>query len=333
MLFPCGYTEQLQEKFTLNDANTVLKKTERKYELRNGIPPYDHFGCRTGRASYVTFRGAITVEAAIVVPLVVAAFVLLIQIMVFMNLQLRIQTALYHQAVKAAGYSYLADSVENYLAGDIDTEDYAVVMSIIQNGITEVIVKHMVEGELGEEFFQLPWIKNGSNGLNIIFSTGVRERELDIILQYELKTCFDIFGIGNIPMTARASLEKWSGVTKIKQDNDAADEQDGVVYITKSGSVYHLYRTCTYLSVSLTRVRYSVTASQRNASGGKYYPCSFCVQGVPADDDYMYISKYGECYHADDKCRNIYHNIIEIKTEDIGTRALCSKCRDRRSAD
>ena len=112
----------------------------------------------------------------------------------------------------------------------------------------------------------------------------------------------------------------------------AAGVEEGVkVYISKSATVYHLYRDCTYLAIKLTRVKCVELSSYRNASGGKYYPCTVCAKGTYGDGDYMYISKYGECYHADEKCRNIYHNIIETDKENAGNRDLCSKCRDRKS--
>ncbi len=330
MLFPKGCIERVINNQKINDTNTHYKQTKQNYKSRNGTPKYCHSRCRRGRASYVTFHAGITVEASIVIPLVVFAMITLIQIMVLMNIQLRVQTALYHQAVKAAGYSYLADSVENYLTEDTGAEDYAAIMSIMQNGITEAVIKYMVEAELGSDFFENPWIRNGNSGLKIIFPTGVAEREIDVVLQYDLKTCFDIFGIGSIPMISRAVLGRWSGMTVIADEEDGLEEGDKV-YITKSGTVYHLYRDCTYLAIKLTRVKCVELSSYRNASGGKYYPCTVCAKGTYGDGDYMYISKYGECYHADEKCRNIYHNIIETDKENAGNRDLCSKCRDRKS--
>ena len=330
MLFPKGITKLFNSKKLSYDTNTHLKRQDTDYknfDSRNGTPNFCHFSSPRGRAPYVTFKAGISVEASFVLPIVVFAMVTLIQIMVLMNMQLKVQTALYHQAVKAAGYSYLADSVENYLTEDLDTDDYAAIMSIMRNGITEAVIKYMVEGELGSDFFEKPWIKGG---FNIIFPLGAEEREIDVVLQYELKTCFDIFGIGSIPMTARAVLGRWSGTTVIADGEDGVEEGDKV-YVTKSGTVYHLYRDCTYLRINLTRVRFGLLSSYRNASGGKYYPCAVCAKGTYGENDYMYISKYGECYHRDEKCRNIYHNIIEMEAKDVGSRALCSKCRDRKS--
>ena len=47
-------------------------------------------------------------EASLVMPLFVFAIVSLIQMMILMNVQLKMQSALYHQTMKAAGYSFLA---------------------------------------------------------------------------------------------------------------------------------------------------------------------------------------------------------------------------------
>lgn len=328
MLFSCGYSDAINLNKKINDTNIHYKKQNKISWCENGIPPFDHSQILKGRAPYVTFRASITVEASIVVPLVVMAVVSLLQIMIFMNVQLKLQTALYHQTQKAAGYSALVDFAEGYILEGMDREDYKTALSIAENGITELLVKHLVVEELGEDFFDNPWFVGGQDGLKVIFSAGVKERDIDVALGYELKVLFDVFGIGDLHVTARARMSRWTGVTRVESNEEGMENSD-TVYITKAGTVYHLYKDCTYLSVKLTKVNYSEISSKRNASGGKYYPCSLCAKNS-GEADCVYISKYGESYHFDEKCRNIYHNISEITKDEVGNREMCSKCRKRK---
>ena len=313
----------------INDTNTLKKEN---LEAENGIPPYDRISHSQGRASYVTCRASITVEAALVMPLFILAVVSLMQIMIFINIQMKVQSALYHQSMKVAGYSFLVESIEECLPDELAADDYKTAVNIVENGITEVLVKYMVVEELGEEFFRTPWIDGGKSGIEVIFSLNPADRNIDVALRYELKLMYNIFGINNIPVIARAVISRWSGVTRIEQSDEGVAEDTNCVYITKNGTVYHIYKDCTYLSIKLTRVKYGEIGGKRNSSGGKYYPCSVCCKNKTVME-YIYISKYGECYHSDNKCKKIYHNITEASPEEVKDRTLCSKCRDRKKED
>lgn len=332
MPFSCGNVTNVYTTKKTDDTNTLIKIKNGNSMAEIGIPPYDQFSVSQGRASYVTLGASITVEASLVMPLIIFAIASLIQIMIFMNVQLKMQTALYRQTMKAAGYSFAAEAVLEGLPGELSGDDHAAVADIVKNGITELLIKYMVINELGSGFFEKPWISGGEDGIQVIFSGSAGQKDIDVILHYELKLMYNIFGIRAVPMIARAHLGKWTGVTRIPDEDSesgqTADDAD-MVYITKSGAVYHLYRDCTYLAIKLSGVNYSDVGSRRNASGGKYYPCSTCCKGQ-AVTQVVYISQYGDCYHADSRCKAIYHNILEVSKKEAESRRLCSKCRDRK---
>lgn len=327
MPFSCDNIVAFMTNKNINDTNT--QKNKENFDAVEGIPHYTKYCFSHGRAPYVTLNASVTVEASLVMPLFVFAIVSLIQMMILMNVQLKMQSALYHQTMKAAGYSFLAESVEQCLPDEIMKEDYRTAVSIVENGITELLVKHMVINELGDDFFEMPWICGGEEGINVIFSLSADERDIDVILSYDLKLMYNFFGIGRVPVTARAVLSKWTGVTRLDK-TDSSEEDKGNVYITKSGTVYHIYKDCTYLFVKLTKIKYSDVESKRNASGGKYYPCSACIKNI-SEPEYVYVSQYGECYHSDEKCKRIYRNIIEVSADEVSGRSICSKCSDRKS--
>ena len=336
MPFPYGkskksFFQNVTSTINLNDTNTHYYSLVRKNPVENGIPPYDHSHFHRGRAPYVTLQGSITVEASLVMPLVILAFVTIIQVMLLMNVQLRVQSALYSQTMKAAGYSYFADSVESCLFEEIPKDDYKVVMDIAKKGVTALLIRNMVLNELGDDFFDNPWLKGGRDGISVLIMPWSKSEDIEVTLYYRLQPAFDFFGIGSIDMVSRVRAGKWTGTTRVPVSDEAVAAAD-TVYITSSGTVYHTYKDCTYLSVKLTAVKYGDVGSRRNSSGGKYYPCSSCCTGLTADST-VYISKYGERYHKDKNCHNIYHNFIEVRLEEVGNRNLCSKCRSRNQSN
>ena len=48
------------------------------------------------------------------------------------------------------------------------------------------------------------------------------------------------------------------------------------VYITQYGEVYHIEKMCSYLVRNIKAASLAEITDLRNASGGKYYPCSLC---------------------------------------------------------
>ena len=246
--------------------------------------------------------------------------------MVMMNVQLSIQFSLYQQAMKTAGYSYLADTVESYFFDELDTEGYEELITVAENGITELLMKQLVVADLGDDFFGMNWIKNGEEGIYTIITPWVREGVIDVILYYELEPVFNVFGLDSIPMTARVRFGKWTGVTKAADRTDVADTE--IVYVTKSGTVYHTYRDFTYIKINLTSASYLEVSGLRNHSGGKYYKCSSCCASL-SQGTTVYVSKYGDKYHKDKQCSRIYRTVIEITLEEAEGKALCSRCRNR----
>lgn len=326
MLLLCGrYLTKINKK----EEKSQPEKTHNNLglPLQACIPQYS-CNYHKGEAPYITSKrnGSVTLEAALIMPMVILAFVSILQIMLMMNVQLSVQFSLYRQALKTSGYSYLADTVESYFFDELDTEEYGELVTVAENGITELLMKQLVLADLGEDFWGMSWIKDGESGMYTIITPWVSEGVIDVIIYYELEPVFNFFGIDSIPMTARVRYGKWTGVTKAANQTDSADA--GTVYITKNGTVYHTYRDCTYIRINLTTTSCLQVSELRNQSGGKYYKCTSCCTSL-SQGTTVYVSKYGDKYHQDKQCSRIYRNVIEISLEEVGDKTLCSKCRGR----
>lgn len=111
----------------------------------------------------------------------------------------------------------------------------------------------------------------------------------------------------------------FSGITTI-EDGESGE----IVYITPNGSVYHVSSTCSYIKTVLYSVRLSEIDSERNNSGGKYYPCERCGDSVAGGC--VYVTSYGSRYHGDRGCTSISRNVISVFKEEVGGMRMCKKC-------
>lgn len=312
-----------------NDTNTNLYEKLEIKVVSKASPQYGHLHDLQGKAPYATslLPGSITVEASVVMPLVILAWMSLMQIMTLMNAQVRVQCALNNQALKAAGYTYFTNYVESQFIDGIDVEEILVVENIARNGLTELIIKQMVVKELGDDFFEAGYVSGGQDGLDVVITPWVDRNQMDVILTYSLTTRFNIFGIRDIHIVARARLKEWTGETKLTYDDEESTEENEktIVYVTPAGTVYHVDRTCTYLKIKLTQIQLSQVGQARNDSGSKYRVCEACGKSA-SEETTVYISKYGERYHFNKECNKIYHNIIEKSMDEVENMRPCSKC-------
>lgn len=119
-------------------------------------------------------------------------------------------------------------------------------------------------------------------------------------------------------------INSYSGKSMKSEDNG---KDEDFVFITKSGSVYHCDRGCTYLKPDISAVQGSVVSSKRNSSGGKYKPCEKCCKNLQAEDMAgAYITSYGDRYHKTKSCPGLKRDVRRVKKSETGSLPACSKC-------
>lgn len=101
------------------------------------------------------------------------------------------------------------------------------------------------------------------------------------------------------------------------------NENEEIVFVTPSGSVYHKRVDCTYLDIKVSCVRKNEIMKQRNKDGEKYYPCEACGKGTL---DLYYISEYGNRYHSNISCKKLKRTVLAVPLSEASGRHACSKC-------
>ncbi|MCR5279389.1 MAG: hypothetical protein K6E19_08115 [Lachnospiraceae bacterium] len=99
---------------------------------------------------------------------------------------------------------------------------------------------------------------------------------------------------------------------------------DELVYITRTGEVYHTATDCRALKVTVKNVSSGQISSQRNKSGGKYYPCEKCAKAGSAAT--VFITPYGNRYHYDRDCYEINSIWFEVPHSKVKERRKCKFC-------
>ena len=100
-----------------------------------------------------------------------------------------------------------------------------------------------------------------------------------------------------------------------------------MVYVTKTGTVYHTNPECSYLKVKLKKVPRGETDRLRNQNGARYRPCKRCGSSVLIVSDWIYVTDYGEVYHLDPSCKSIERDVLTVPVTQVTHMRMCSKCR------
>lgn len=282
----------------------------------NCFPP-EKLEYKTKRASsaisFCKVKGGLTLEAALTLPLFIAAtFVIIFFIRVVM-LQVRLENALLNQVMSLSGKGYFL-SVKEELS---DTLNY----------FSSTYVCKKVISEIGKDYLDKSLIINGSKGLNIDYFNINGDGIIDVELFYKMKVPFNIFRIPPVRMTSRARCRSWIG-----QSLSEAKENKQEVYITKNGEVYHTDNNCTYIKKELDNCSFADIENARNSSGAKYYACNMCAHGDPPE--YVYFTKYGTRYHYSISCKNLNTNVFTMTLSNARKQyRACSKCARKGEKD
>lgn len=145
--------------------------------------------------------------------------------------------------------------------------------------------------------------------------------------RYEIHPEISLVGT-SIPMQNYYYLRLWTGY-----DDQENGILSGYVYITKTGDVYHTFRDCTHISLSVMSIPKSEIKEARNESGEAYSNCPMCLEIIEKEErlEQYYITKTGNKYHGNISCSALKRTILCVTLEEVEDRALCKRCEKRSS--
>lgn len=257
---------------------------------------------------------SITVEAAWLSVLFLTAVLAVLSLFELFYAENRLQAVMENLGTKAA----MSRLVEERAGGSLDFEGE--VYSLLGNMLFSGAQKAYLEEELSREMNSvLPGNFCKIGGLRLHSRYLYQEKEIaDLVVSYEIR--FPIIGAKVRMLRCRKRL--WSG-------NQPASKQEGkTVYMTVTGSVYHLYEDCSHLKLTVRPVPAENLATLRNEGGGRYTPCQLCVKKGEAAGN-VWITSEGSRYHSENMCSGLKRSVLKVDISNVGDRPLCRRCAER----
>lgn len=180
-------------------------------------------------------------------------------------------------------------------------------------------VKSDVVNAIGADRLERSIVAGGSGGIDCSASrlsprTGIGE----VSAKYKIRIPVPVFHIAMLSFEDRMQIKVWNGYEKA----GFGTKDEGTVYVTETGLVYHRNYHCTYLDLSIHMVQFGEIESLRNKSGGKYHACERCGGGTGG----IYITDTGDRYHSSLSCSGLKRTVYAVPLSEVAGKRACSKC-------
>lgn len=179
-----------------------------------------------------------------------------------------------------------------------------------------------VKEYLDSQFLPYLCVKEGRSGIQVQDNSSLSSGRVEIKAEYSLSSAIWWLPVGEIVIKDSFLGHGWCGYTG-KEEGAIGQEKELYVYITKTGSRYHLSHDCSYLQVRVKAVEVQWLEDGRNKWGARYYPCSRCR---PYERGTVYVTEDGRNYHSYGDCSALKRTIYMIPLSEAGGYSACSRC-------
>lgn len=303
MTFVCMLKSSYEEGSLLSQIlspKNVLKKIKQILRICNSMPCKticeSYYQQESSPYDYFSKQASLTVEASIVLPIFILSMACLSSILFVIYSDLKIREAICEEAELIAMITY----------DEIIDADY---------------IKDKVCSRLGKGICESSYVDYERGGLDFS-ETDLSNREVGkIIVHYNVKIPYDFSGFLHYRFTECVVFHTWIGYIDGLHGSDLSSDE---VYITETGSVYHVKPDCSYLKPSIREVTRMELAKLRNIEGAKYKACERCKDMTELS--VIYVTNDGTRFHKTLGCSGLKRTIYTIKISEIGKRKPCSKC-------
>ncbi len=273
---------------------------------------------------------AMTVEAALILPLFLFFFINLGSAIEMIRLHGNLQLALWDSGNRMCVYGHVS-AAEGEDASKDERKNRGVWEEMGDIALSYTYVKGQVVDYVGRDYLEESPLCDGIQGLQFwesdvgALDAAVSEDILDIVMTYQVSPLMNIPYVKPFRMSNRYYGRLWTGYDVTVADKEGVRED--IVYVAEHAMVYHESATCTHLKLTIREVTMVEALKARNENGGKYTQCSKCVDKKLGAT--VFIAKEGDFYHRDKECsglkRTIYTMLRELAVEKYRPCSRCSK--------
>ena len=279
-----------------------------------------HYSTRPYLYTSNKYKGSITLEAAIALPIFIFFFTTLLSVMNAMYIQLSLQIQLEETARTISKTVYNTYTTHLVLNDDKDDDTtYAdlnlAILSIatIQNTFLDSDMKNFLDNSS---------VHKGSKGINFLSSNIDADKGfVDLVLTYSVKIPFVPKNIATINLSNRCYLHLYMGESLSKE----LESENTYVYCTVYGQVYHTNKYCQYL------LNYSKATSFNQIDLAMYQTCLSCVDmdlsQLKSANPIVYTTDKGYAYHTSLECSTFTGSVYRLLYSALPkNKKICTQC-------
>ena len=261
-------------------------------------------------------EAGLTLEAALVIPVLLAVVLAFFQYFVIINFYQILQNQAEATSRQMAGYAYLLEGMQqNGEEGEGGTGAEVLSAGYAWNRLLSDEVKR---------YCQSAGVVGGMHGISLLESSFGRDGVNDLQIRYMIRS--SVLGkTFYYSMANRCYFRSWIG-ERLSEYPEKERGVERLVYITRKGKVYHENRNCTYLHIVPVAVNGKEIEHHRNAYGARYKPCSACMKNPSKTIQTVYITSDGRRYHGNSNCHKIRREVTAVPLSKVEGRRPCSRC-------
>lgn len=258
------------------------------------------FARRTVFTPPIKIKGSMSLEAAFALPFFLLLLLDLFQVIDMIRLQTAVSWNLHQIGNDICMYGCLAE--EEFANGE------GIVDAAGEIGFSYLYVKGQIEEQIvfpGEVFFSTVSILD--------------KGEVCLALTFQYPLLVPVGNRDSVWLQSRFEGLAWLG----------SEEQFGGdwVYVTDTGDVYHPFRDCTYLNLSVQKIPASDFEILLAATEEKLQACTLCKDDKSG---VIYLTVEQGRYHLDENCGSLKRTIsIQSLNEAQKNLKLCTRCGER----
>lgn len=291
-----------------------IKKVKKRKEYK-ALPAVGKIICkrREKASSRLFLKAGITVETACILPLFLWAVLGAFYLCELVSIQTRMVGGIREAGRKMALLSY------GIYSGNSDEERGVGAGEVIGGALTAAYARSVILSQASLEDTALK-----EAGISLAASDFSDKNIVDLKVITSVRIPIPVYHIRKLRFMERGRVRAWTGrAPDDGKEGMEGEEEEEMVYVAVTGTVYHRSLTCTHIKRSISTGSLSEMKNLRNAGGAKYYACG-CCQAHPSET--VYYTKNGNRYHSTLECSQLKRTVKKVPLSSVESMKPCSKC-------